>query len=158
MYDAATRERFWSKVDKSGECWEWTAARCLGYGYFKIAGKQLKAHRVAFEMENGPIVDAGPSRSEITMICHHCDNRACVRPSHLFAGNARANIRDMVNKGRNPNRRGERHPLSSLTDADVIEIRRRGKAGEDRASLSAAFRIDRHNLCKILRGASWRHV
>ena len=52
-----------------------------------------KAHRVAFELANGPIPDG-------VMVCHHCDNPPCVRPDHLFLGTNSENQRDSVQKGR----------------------------------------------------------
>lgn len=70
-------ERFWAKVDTSGECWTWTA--CLksnGYGSFRLLGSMRLAHRVAYEMEVGPIPEG-------MQIDHKCHNRACVRPEHL---------------------------------------------------------------------------
>lgn len=72
--------RFWAKVDKSGECWEWTAARVRKYGMFRVVvnGKKVmrKAHRLAFELASGPI----PEGVVIDHICHH---EACVNPTHL---------------------------------------------------------------------------
>lgn len=71
--------RFWSKVNKQGDCWLWTAQVSNGgYGQFwvKEAGRKLYAHRVAYEMEVGPI----PEGKEID---HLCRNRACVNPAHL---------------------------------------------------------------------------
>lgn len=84
-------ERFWSKVDKSGECWVWTAARTTrGYGQFhsRLGFKQYKstlAHRVAWEMANGPV----PTGMQLD---HLCRNRPCVRASHLEAVTLQENL------------------------------------------------------------------
>lgn len=72
-----TVDRFWEKVDKSDECWIWTASLDRhGYGQFKLSGKMLRAHRVAYELMVGVIPDG-------LVIDHLCRNRACVRPDHL---------------------------------------------------------------------------
>lgn len=91
-------DRFWPKVDlragMSG-CWPWRGALDSdGYGALKDRGRSAKAHRVAWEIANGPI-----PRGEFVL--HRCDNRPCVNPAHLFIGDAGANARDMVSKGRN---------------------------------------------------------
>ena len=45
-----TAERFWNKVDQSGECWPWQSWRnTRGYGEFSIGGRTHKAHRVAWQ-------------------------------------------------------------------------------------------------------------
>ena len=69
-------ERFWSKVDAGGDCWEWTGARAAGYGRFNVEKRAEPAHRVAWELLVGPI-PAGLT------IDHLCRNRACVNPDHL---------------------------------------------------------------------------
>ena len=74
-------DRFWSKVDKSGDCWAWTASRFpSGYGRFGMrrGGKHFSAsaHRVSWELVHGQI----PEGMQIDHICH---NRACVNPEHL---------------------------------------------------------------------------
>lgn len=74
--NATDSERFWSKVDMSGDCWVWTGARVNGYGVFRIGGRTQVAHRVAYRWNKGDI----PPRAEVD---HTCFNHSCVNPSHL---------------------------------------------------------------------------
>ena len=72
------RMRFWAKVDKSGDCWDWRGyLRKSGYGQFAIAaGISVYAHRFSYEDTVGPI----PEGLQIDHVCHR---RSCVNPSHL---------------------------------------------------------------------------
>ena len=87
-------ERFWPKVDKSGECWLWTANKLpSGYGVFGLGGRDkgtTLAHRFAYEGANGPIPPG-------MVIDHLCRIPACVNPSHLEA------VTQQENNFRNPN-------------------------------------------------------
>jgi len=88
-------DRFFRKVDKTGSCWNWLAGKDKdGYGKIKIARKDLRAHRVSWEIHNG-IIPGG------LLVLHRCDNPSCVNPSHLFLGTALDNNRDRDAKGRN---------------------------------------------------------
>lgn len=73
-----TREdRFWAKVDKSGECWTWTASRKPnGYGEFYTGDRNEYAHRFSYEMHHGPIPEG-------LVVDHRCYNTSCVNPDHL---------------------------------------------------------------------------
>jgi hypothetical protein len=88
--------RFWSRVRKGDDCWEWLGRTSTnGYGAVWADKRDRRAHRVAWELVNGPIPDG-------LYVCHHCDNKRCVRPDHLFIGTATDNMQDALRKGRNP--------------------------------------------------------
>lgn len=85
---------FWSRVRKSDGCWEWSGSlTSAGYGHTGYLGRTRLAHRIAWELTNGPI-PAG------MQLCHHCDNPPCCRPDHLFIGTASDNRLDSMAKGR----------------------------------------------------------
>ena len=106
-----TKERFWEKVDKSGDCWKWIAHLLKGYGRFRLNNKTWSAHRVSWTLHYGEIPEG-------MCVLHRCDNPGCVNPEHLFLGTRTDNMKDRDQKGRGSNgnkyktfcKRG--HPLS----------------------------------------------
>lgn len=96
-YHKNTPESFWMElVDMRSDldCWPWKGGFYPdGYGRVRMGGKPKRAHRVAYELANGPVPKG-------LLVCHTCDNPKCCNPSHLFAGTRQDNFDDMVRKGR----------------------------------------------------------
>jgi hypothetical protein len=102
-----TEERFWEKVTKGPDCWEWTGGRVgdgarpdSRYGRFATSTTRgsvvlVLPHRYSWELHYFPV----PEGMEI---CHACDNPACVRPTHLMIGTHAANMRMMRRPARRP--------------------------------------------------------
>ena len=142
-------ERFWRKVDWSSEdgCWEWQA--CLdssGYGSF---GKG-KAHRFSYEINVGPIPPG-------ILVCHHCDNPACVRPDHLFLGTKKDNNDDCARKGRRRRAQGEANGGAKLTWEKVRLIRSDKFAHIPREQIAALFGIGKTASREIRHFRAWKN-
>lgn len=146
-------ERFWGMVDTSSgpdECWEWTGyVQKNGYGHF-FPGL---AHRVSYEIHNGPIPDG-------LQVCHKCDNRRCVNPSHLFLGTQSDNLRDMMAKGRRtyPSILGEANPRAVLTEQTVRLIREKFDNGMRQADIARELGLTRDLVGGIVRRKTWKHI
>ena len=87
---------FWKHAVRRGadECWPWNGV-CdqHGYGRIHFMSSKVKAHRVSYEMMNGPIPDG-------LLVRHTCDNPNCVNPKHLCVGTQKDNMRDASDRGR----------------------------------------------------------
>jgi hypothetical protein len=143
-------EKFRAHVKKGDGCREWTGSLATaGYGRVNLGGRRrILAHRLSYELHVGP-VPAG------LFVRHHCDNRSCVNPAHLFLGTNQDNMDDMWAKGRGPDPRGERNGRAKVTAVQVAAIRARRAAGESSAALAAEFGVTRSAVWQIVRGRSW---
>jgi len=149
----AERMAFYTDRPDPDSCWLWTGAvNNAGYGKFQLDGRTLGAHKVAWQLANGPVPDG-------MLVCHRCDNPPCCNPAHLFLGTAADNTQDMHQKGRYPVRRGMAHHGAKLTDGQVADIRQRLAATSAPYSLLAAeFGVGKSTIWRIARRLNWKET
>lgn len=146
--------RFWSKVKlaDSDECWEWQAglAKTNGYGWFYCDGKNGHAHRFSWQIKHGKI----PVNR---LVCHTCNNPACVNPGHLYLGTPGQNMQDKVKAGRQT--KGSEVNTAKLCSSDVIEIRKCFSSGKTSVSdLAERYGMSTVGVRAAINGKSWNHV
>lgn len=139
-----TPARYWGKVDlrggDPGKCWEWQASTTSGYGQFWIRYRMWRSHRVAWILTYGPIPEG-------LHVCHHCDNKLCCNPYHLFLGTNLDNVRDSLHKGRKARK---------LSEEDVREIRRHLEVCSlNQEEIADLFGVEKSTISRIKRGRNW---
>lgn len=146
-------ERFEDKIFYSPDgCWYWTGSMIpSGYGVFRANGTIRIASRISYELYRGVI-------PENILVCHHCDNRICVNPNHLFLGTYKDNRDDMVKKGREVILFGEENANSRLRNSDVIEIRKLHSMGYSGQYIGNIYGVSRTMVAYIIKKQSWKHV
>lgn len=130
----------------ASECWPWYGSLDNhGYGTTVVLGRNVKAHRAAYVEFRGLIPPGA-------LVCHSCDNPACINPAHLFLGDALVNQQDKNSKGRGkypgPRRR-------KLTAWDVRRIR--AHAGPVNP-LVQELGISRNHYFVIRRRGVWKGI
>ena len=147
-----TKERIISaiEIDAKSGCWLWRrSCNNYGYGYLHSHGKRHAAHKVAYELYNGPIQKG-------LLVCHRCDTPNCVNPEHLFLGTPADNQKDMKLKKRSTI--GERNPLAKLTEDKVVEVFKLHKSGMQQKDIAAMFNVSRATISLVVSRKNWGHV
>lgn len=149
------QEVYWSHVLIVHEdgCWGWRGSRTnsgRGYGAIKAQQKKYMAHRVAYEIFNGPIPDN-------LWVLHKCDNPICSNPDHLWLGTCADNVGDMLQKGRHsPNGlRGSEIGSSKLTEDQIPLIRADARPC---SWIAKEYGVTGNMISQIKRRKAWRHV
>ena len=82
-----------------GACMEWLGdKRPNGYGVATHNNKRISTHRLIMILDGWSI--------DGRLVCHHCDNRICINPNHLYVGTHIDNNQDTVRRGRYKNQYG----------------------------------------------------
>jgi hypothetical protein len=151
----SVEDRFWEKVQKTQTCWLWTSAtNGHGYGVLRLGGrlgKSLKAHRLSWQFHHGEIPEG-------KQICHRCDIRHCVNPSHLFLGTKKDNMEDASQKGRLKGRnvaRGENVHQAKLTEIQAREIY---FMSGTQIEIASKFGVSQSEVSRIKHRDRWKHL
>ena len=153
-----TEERFWSKVNKTDDCWLWTGKiNATNYGQILSNGKYIKVHRYSWVLHYGEIPEIDGSDIRGTCVLHKCDTPACVNPDHLFIGTHSDNMRDMASKSRGMSLKGSEIGTSKLSDKDVLEIRSKYPSVMQ-SVLAEEYGVSQPVISKIVRRERWTHI
>jgi lambda repressor-like predicted transcriptional regulator len=142
---------FLTKVNQTEDCWLWIkATSAAGYGVFTRQSKLIYAHHQAWKLWKTPDLPV--------VIRHTCRNRHCVNPDHLEGGtHTENNGPDRVRDG--TSNRGERHGHHTLTEEQVVEMRRLRREGLSLEDLMKRYGGVCHTtLLYALDGTHWSHV
>lgn len=141
---------FWSKVDKSGNCWIWKGSATTGSYGIKMFQKQTwLAHRLAWFLTYG--------KQTTKFLLHSCDNRLCVNPSHLREGDHIENAQDRMDRDRSAI--GENHGRSVLTESHVPIIEKlRNEEGWGKKKIAKLLGVSTSTISYVLNGRNWKQV
>lgn len=145
-------ERFFSSVDKTESCWNWTGyCDANGYSRITIRSELFLGHVLSYLLHYGPIPDK-------LHVCHSCDNPKCVNPKHLWLGTHQENMKDRNEKGRCgvSGRYGEDINTSKLTEEQVREIRSCVEKGAKQTQMAKRFGVSRSTINSLIKRRTWK--
>lgn len=159
-------ESLWENVDRRGadDCWPWKGwSNAQGYGRVEIDGRSFYAHRVIYDLASPGVItrEAPKDRSAHGFLRHSCDNPCCCNPKHLLPGTHADNMRDKVERGRQPSFLGTKGPRAKLTAEDVRFIRKNHTSGGgslNKPQLAEEFGVSIPTIKSVLSGRHYSDV
>lgn len=121
-----------------------------GYGNIRFRSVACKAHRVAYELEHGPIPKG-------VMVLHKCDNPSCINVEHLFLGDQFDNMQDMTAKGRHADVAGANNGNARLKEEDVLAILKLLEGGMPQADIAYRYGVAQTTISNINR-SGWKRL
>ena len=141
-YAESALKRLYDKSTRMGECLEWGGGKIeSGYGCISVGPRSYSVHRLAWILLKGPIPKG-------KLVCHSCDNRVCWEPSHLFLGDPKDNVMDMMAKGRYINV-AYKLDVEQVREIYLLKGKEAPKVTADR------YGVSRHHVQGIQCGYSW---
>lgn len=149
-------------VQPGDMCWNWIGSKSgSGYGQFWDGERNIPAHWFLLEARPMKGLEA----------CHRCDNKLCVRPSHVFLGTRSDNMRDMVEKGRHRPvngclgmlkvrkiHRGQNNHEAKLSESQAMRAKACSRKRGEATKLSKEFGVSLTVICDIRDGKRWTHL
>lgn len=133
------------------DCWYWIGSLDpSGYGIWSY-GKKTRAHRAVFELW-------GKKIPENMLVLHICDARNCVNPDHLYLGDQRQNVHDMMARGRfvSSPRYGEKNPMAKLSREKIEIAKKRRNDGVSYKQIAHEMGFSTMTIFRALTGRSWQ--
>lgn len=147
--------RLHERIAKEPEtgCWLWIGQRSKsGYATFWIFKKNFRVHRLMAWMYLG-YDDDGKHE-----VCHRCNIKLCVNPTHLYIATHAQNMRDAAHDGLIPKRKGEKAAHAILTELQVKDAMAAVRGGMTHRAVAAIYAVDRTTITAIMRGKNWKHL
>lgn len=158
-YQQRRIELFERKTVNEKGCWIWSGSVGKdGYGIYG-PGKLFRVHRASYILWVGEIPKG-------LFILHKCDTPLCFNPDHLYAGDAKQNAKDAVERGLHPTgpnskkaRKGILNTKAVLSENDVLNIRACYCAKTNGPELlSKKYKVDKSTIHRVISRRSWSHI
>jgi hypothetical protein len=151
------------RVNAETGCWEWLGGtNGKGYGTFVLTTSghtgSMLAHRAAWLLFHGPIPVDERHTYKTYGVLHHCDNKACVAPAHLFLGTQRDNALDAVRKHGHWGNGGQCGEACSWRKLNAEQVQAIWLSKATERELAAQYGVSHGTIGDIKRRRSWRRV